>query len=102
MIGSFGAACGGCSFRADNGGAHGRRYLVEGIVAANLLPPHRCSGETLDLGPLDRTMATFGHVLPLGGIVLEQVLAGGVLPWSGVTSTMSATMSPSSMVHGVL
>ena len=48
---------------------------------------HRCilrhqardaPGETLDLGLLDQTMMAF-IAFPLGGIVLEQVLAGGMV-----------------------
>jgi hypothetical protein len=36
-----------------------------------------CSGETPDLGLLDRTIVTRGAILPLWGIVLEQTLASG-------------------------
>jgi hypothetical protein len=45
------------SGKADNGGAHWHHYLVEDVVTMNLLPPHTCSGEALDLVLLDRMMA---------------------------------------------
>lgn len=76
--------------RTDFGhGGRWRRICVVSLLEASLLQlsfsrPH-CSGETLDLGLLDRTMAVRGAVFPPGGIVfLEHVLAGGVLRWSGV------------------
>jgi hypothetical protein len=49
------------------------RYLVEGVVAANLLAP-TCFWESVDLGLPDRTMATLSVLFYHLGIILEQNL----------------------------
>lgn len=48
-------------------------------------------GETLDLGLPKRTTMALCVVLPLGSIILEEVLTGGAHRWSGVTSSVSKT-----------
>jgi hypothetical protein len=45
------------SVGTDNGGVSGCHYIIEGAIAVNLLPPHRCSRETPYLGLQDRPMA---------------------------------------------
>ena len=78
---------------ANDGGACGSRYLVEGVVAVILLPPARLfvvPGETLDLVLPDRTMMTLSFLL-LKGIVLEHVVPGVVYRWIGVSPTTMKT-----------
>jgi hypothetical protein len=65
------------SRRAENGGASGRRYIVEVLVVVNLLlPAQMYAGKTLDLG----------------------LLAGGALSLSGVSLTMSTMTNHGGMV----
>jgi hypothetical protein len=71
--------------------APARRYLVEDIVIAAFVSL-LCLGEILDLGLLDRTMATRGAALPHRASFLEQMLAGGALRWSGLVLTASMTV----------
>jgi hypothetical protein len=69
---------------ADDGGVLGRRYLVEGDVAAYLPPPVRCSGGN------PRLMVALLMSLTLwGGIVFEDVMPGRDCMWSDVSSTPS-------------
>jgi hypothetical protein len=60
-----------CSVRANNGDAHGRRSLFEGVVTANLLPCTHVLGESQDLVLPYRGVDTSDVIFPLGGIVLE-------------------------------
>jgi hypothetical protein len=53
------------------------RYLLQGIVVASFISSERAPGETPDLGFQEQTMEMCNVVLPLGGIVLEQMLVEG-------------------------
>jgi hypothetical protein len=72
----------------NDGNGHQHHYLVEGDVDANvLLPPtlFMCFGRNpRSESPRSEDDNTFGVVRPVGGIVLEHVLAEGVPRWSGV------------------
>ena len=85
--------------RDDDGDACERRYLVEGIVDATLSSPTCSGGNPIFGSPGSDNGDTIGAVLPLGGIVLEHMLAGGICRWSGVASTTLTLVSLYSMVQ---
>ena len=69
-------------------------YLVEDNIVASLCQEDLAAlWETTELDLSDQTMATPDTVLPPGASFLEQVLARGVLWWSGVFSSVSITAS---------
>jgi hypothetical protein len=75
--------------RADDGCALKRHYLVEGVVVVIFcIMPRWSWGNTRSRSHGSGNGDTFNAALPLGTIILENVMLGGVCRWNGVSSTV--------------